>query len=646
MAFERKGFHHFSFKVPKVEGLLAMEKRLTAISRPNFETNYGFILNLLHVTVNITALTTLAQFFDSPLRCFTFQDFQLLPTLEEFEVILGRSMEGRACYVREIPTEKDIAMALHLEKEEVSSLREFRDIEGFSKRALKAKAQEKLSVGNWKAHNAILALLIYGLILFPSYDYFIDMSAVGVFLTGNPVPTLLADILYSLCDRRGAKKGGQVVCCVPLLMVWFLLHMPEKGPFVEDKSANWLEKLNSLTEKDVRWYSRKLDSPKMLLKCKGFPNVPLIGTRGCINYNPVLATRQLGYAMEGEPEKASLTEFVLKAEDANLDLWNKIKNAWVKIDRTVMGRKNCVAKEAYTQWVKKRVSEIQMPFASVAPTTSQQPEPDPLMTIAREEADALKNQIAQLKKENEEWQFKHFRDQGDIKILKRERDGKEEVIQEYRKKVRDAQAREEKFKEGLASAEESFKAANEKVRKLERSNDIMYNRGNQAMTIQGEWRKKHEEKTQELREAIQKYKDLELGEALERQRREEFHSREKRKDQECIERYEKSLAQLMEAHEDQKNHLAEQIERLEDDLRQHKLAIEVAQQDEKRWKYAFFQMLAVSNGVLDELPERLRVAEVELPLHGVPSGIREFMGYCRRLMTAYKNIVKKAKKRF
>jgi hypothetical protein len=105
-------------------------------------------------------------------------------------------------------------------------------------------------------------------------------------------------------------------------MFWFWLHMPEKGPFVEDKSANWSEKLSSLTANVIRWYSRRLDSPKMLLKCEGFPNVPLIGTRGCINYNHILAIRQLGYAMEGEPEKASLTEFVLKAEDGNLELWN------------------------------------------------------------------------------------------------------------------------------------------------------------------------------------------------------------------------------------------------------------------------------------------------------------------------------------
>jgi hypothetical protein len=102
----------------------------------------------------------------------------------------------------------------------------------------------------------------------------------------------------------------------------------------------------------------------------------------------------------------------------------------------------------------------------------------------------------------------------------------------------------------------------------------------------------------------------------------------------------------MEAHKDQKNHLAEQIGRLEDDLEQQKLAIEVLQQDEARWKEAFYRMLLISNEALDELPERLRVTEVELPLHGVPRGIREFMEYCRGLMTVYKNIVKKAKKRF
>ncbi|KAK2456455.1 hypothetical protein QL285_003820 [Trifolium repens] len=644
MALERKGFHHFNFKIPQVGSLLAMERKLTAISRPNFETNYGSILDLLHVEIDTAALTTLAQFFDSPLRCFTFQDFQLLPTIEDFEMILGRSIEGQACYKRESPTTEGLAEALHLKKKEISSLQESRGIEGLSRASLEAKAQEALSAGNWKAHNAILALLIYGLVLFPKCDRFIEMSAVGVFLTGNPAPTLLADLLYSLHDRRGVKRGGQVVCCVPLLMVWFLLHMPESGPFVDDKSLKWSEKLCSLTEKSVRWYSRKFDSPKMLLKCEGFPNVPLIGTRGCINYNPILATRQLGYAMEGEPEKVLLTEFILKLEDVNQELWNKVKRAWLKVEKAMMGRKNCVAKEAYTQWVKKRVLEIQMPFTITTPTISQQSEPDPLVTISKEEADALKEQIAKLKKENEDLQFKCFSFQGEAKSFKRERDAKNEEIQGYKKRVKEAQEREEKYKDGLVSSNLSITALKEDIKKLKRSNDEMYATGTKAMTAQGDWRKKFEEKSQELKKVQQEFKKLQQEKELEMLKKEKLHSQERRKDKESMQRYEESLAQITRAHEDQMVQVAEQIEDLEKNLKYHKTVIEMSLQEMARWRVAFHKMLLVSTSVLDEMPRMLRMAEAEVPFLNVSGAVKEFVCYCRAVVTAYKNVVKKAKK--
>ena len=50
----------------------------------NFGKNYGNLLSILNQQVDYTTLITLAQFYDLPLRCFTFQDFQLAPTLEEF----------------------------------------------------------------------------------------------------------------------------------------------------------------------------------------------------------------------------------------------------------------------------------------------------------------------------------------------------------------------------------------------------------------------------------------------------------------------------------------------------------------------------------------------------------------------------------
>jgi hypothetical protein len=77
------------------------------------------------------------------------------------------------------------------------------------------------------------------------------------------------------------------------------------------------------------------------------------------------------------------------------------------------------------------------------------------------------------------------------------------------------------------------------------------------------------------------------------------------------------------------NHLTEQIRRLEDDLKQHKLAIDVAHQDEARWKEGFYHMVLISNEIIDELPEKLRDAEAELPLYGIPRGIKDFVGYCR-----------------
>jgi hypothetical protein len=53
----------------------------------------------------------------------------------------------------------------------------------------------------------------------------------------------------------------------------------------------------------------------------------------------------------------------------------------------------------------------------------------------------------------------------------------------------------------------------------------------------------------------------------------------------------------------------------------------------------------VSNSVLDEMPRMLRMAEVEVPLLNIPSAVKDFVCYCRAVVTAYQNIVKKAKKR-
>ena len=50
----------------------------------------------------------------------------------------------------------------------------------------------------------------------------------------------------------------------------------------------------------------------VLFSCGDYRNIPLIGMRGCINYNPVLAIRQLGYPMRGALAEESLSLFLVR----------------------------------------------------------------------------------------------------------------------------------------------------------------------------------------------------------------------------------------------------------------------------------------------------------------------------------------------
>lgn len=62
----------------------------------------------------------------------------------------------------------------------------------------------------------------------------------------------------------------------------------------------------SLIAEDISWYSRVYDDVKIILDYGNFPNVPLLITKGWINYNLRLALRQLGYAMLDKPNSEQL----------------------------------------------------------------------------------------------------------------------------------------------------------------------------------------------------------------------------------------------------------------------------------------------------------------------------------------------------
>lgn len=88
-----------------------------------------------------------------------------------------------------------IAQALNIKREVVdSNIRTKGNTRGFPPNFLIEIATLFSDSGNGDAFYANLAILIYGLVLFPNIEGFIDKVAINIFLTKNLVPTLLADV--------------------------------------------------------------------------------------------------------------------------------------------------------------------------------------------------------------------------------------------------------------------------------------------------------------------------------------------------------------------------------------------------------------------------------------------------------------------
>ncbi|XP_050909456.1 uncharacterized protein LOC127123263 [Lathyrus oleraceus] len=280
------------------------------------------------------------------------KDYQLASMLEEYSHILEVGIKDWAPFVstKELSKFHLLAKALNLEKKEVElNIKPKGGTHGFTLMFLVEKAIAFADVGSWNTFKDVFSFLLYGIVLFPSMEDFVDLTSIHIFLSKNLVPTLLADTYYSIHVRT--QKKGIIVCCVPLLYKWFISHLSNNGPFIENKdNLKWSQRIMSLNAEDILWYSRAYDDVKLILNYGNFPNVPLIGTKGGVNYNPRLALRQLGYPLMHKPDPEHVEEFVLYEGVDNLEILKKIVRAWREVHiqgRYELGKKNCIANEAY-----------------------------------------------------------------------------------------------------------------------------------------------------------------------------------------------------------------------------------------------------------------------------------------------------------
>jgi len=142
---------------------------------------------------------------------------------------------------------------------------------GIPMKCLEEKARTLASQDKWAPFMDILALLIFGVVLFPNVDGLVDRAAIDAFLAfydrrESLVVAILAD-LYDTFDRRCEKNSARIVCCTLALYVWLVSHLfrqevrpvcPIEGHHscTEKKEANWDRLLASKEGASVNWFPR------------------------------------------------------------------------------------------------------------------------------------------------------------------------------------------------------------------------------------------------------------------------------------------------------------------------------------------------------------------------------------------------------
>ena len=146
-----------------------------------------------------------------------------MPTVEEFKEILGCPLEGRKPYLFSgfYLSMSRIARVVRILAQELDRVKQNRNgVVGIPRKCLEERARALASQNEWPPFIDIMALLIFGVVLFPNVDGLVDLAAIDAFLAvvkGEESPVIAILAMYDTFDRGCEKTGARIVCCAPTL---------------------------------------------------------------------------------------------------------------------------------------------------------------------------------------------------------------------------------------------------------------------------------------------------------------------------------------------------------------------------------------------------------------------------------------------
>ena len=333
-----------------------------------FRREFGDWEELMSINVHFFMISALIQHWDPVYKVFTFGNFDLTPTIEEYSDLIQISRgEKNLTRIYEAKSKSDYVTSLsqctavpRTFWEEHKSIVE--GIEGWDWNHIEKWI---FSVESWGHRRTILALGIFCKFFLPVARGRIDVGAVKVFLayklnSVNFVPVILAETLRALTKAR-SKKQSTLNCCVHLLQIWIYSHIhphrhiihpsfegsdkwgEEKinryiGLFWEgfDKGF-WIIYLQRLSESDITWKAPYIKVRAVIVGAQEFNHLPLIGARGVVTMAPTLVMRQFALP-QFIPSMFGLWKFDFDFEDGiSSDLMDQAASLWKNLRYIQMG---------------------------------------------------------------------------------------------------------------------------------------------------------------------------------------------------------------------------------------------------------------------------------------------------------------------
>ncbi|AES70998.2 hypothetical protein MTR_3g067340 [Medicago truncatula] len=383
---ERRNTRKFTFK--KLDLMNLRDLAVKVASPEDFHDRHGRLLGILWTNVEKGCLETLVQFYDPAYHCFTFPDYQLAPTLEEYSYLVGLPVLDEVPFtgLEPIPKAATIADALHLETSLIKTKLTIKgNLPSLPAKFLYQQASDFAEVNNVNAFYSILALLIYGLVLFPNVDNYVDIHAIQIFLTKEPCPHIVS---------RGA-----ILSCAPLLYKWFTSHLPQTHSFqANPRNLSWSKRIMSLTPSDIAWYHATHNFRNIIVSCGEYSNVPLLGMQGGISYNPILA-------------------------------WRAIR----RLSRSQLAKRSDFSQGSHTQWVINRASSLVLPYHLPRYLSSTTPYPSlPMTSKTKEEAQYL---LTEMTREKDIWKMRYMEAENKIRTLKGQVEQKDHELSKMRQQM-------------------------------------------------------------------------------------------------------------------------------------------------------------------------------------------------------------------